>query len=174
LTAADEQGTFDEFANAELQLLLRLAWSLTGNDHDAWDLVQDSLARMRAKWSTIERGGQPQAYARRVLVNLNLNRLRRLRRELLTPTPSDHVREETGGTVAGWPTWLYEALEALPSRQRTVITLAYLEDMPVARIAETLGCSQSAVKTHLTRARKSLRTAAPVEHKSNLTLRTRP
>jgi RNA polymerase sigma-70 factor (ECF subfamily) len=48
------------------------------------------------------------------------------------------------------------ALLTLPSRQRAVIALYYLDDQPVAEIAALLGCSAGTVKTHLARGRQAL------------------
>jgi RNA polymerase sigma-70 factor (sigma-E family) len=160
---------FDEFAQAQLQGLLDLAWILTRNEHDAWDLVQDSLARVRPKWSGIRNRDNPTAYVRRVLINLNLNRVRRLRRELLTPKPPDaSVPPAAGASGTGW---LENALARLSPRQRAAVTLAYIEDMPVAEIAHVLECSVSSVKTHLARARGALRAAAPTAYTDSPTHR---
>ncbi len=54
---------------------------------------------------------------------------------------------------------IWNAVKALPVRQRAVIFLAYWEDQSVAPIASTLGISPGSVKRHLTRARQSLRQA---------------
>ena len=54
---------------------------------------------------------------------------------------------------------IWNAVKALPVRQRAVIFLAYWEDQSVAAIATTLGISVGSVKRHLTRARQSLRGA---------------
>jgi RNA polymerase sigma-70 factor (sigma-E family) len=160
--SGSDASNFEQFAEAEMQRLLNLAWVLTGNEHDAWDLVQDSLVKMKPKWSGINNRDNPVAYARRVLVNLNLNRLRRARREYLTAEPPDRaalVSESPASTE-----WLQEALRQLPARQRAAMTLAYVEDMPVAMIATILDCSQSTVKTHLARGREALRAAAPAHY----------
>ncbi len=81
--------TTRSFVAAEMAMLLGFARVLTGNSHDAWDLVQDTLLRMRIRWARIDRGGNPAAYARTTMARLNNDRLRRLRRELLTSSPGD-------------------------------------------------------------------------------------
>jgi RNA polymerase sigma-70 factor (sigma-E family) len=150
---------FEEFATADLPRLMRVARVLTGNDHDAADIVQDCLARMGARWSDSKPIGNPHAYARATLVNLNVSRLRRFKRELLVrhvPEP-----EPTGGVhAAALDPWLESALAALPARQRAAVALAYLEDLPVADIATALGCAVSTAKTHLARGRGALQRAA--------------
>ncbi len=152
---------FEEFVTAQLPRLLGLAKVLTGNDHDAWDLVQDSLARVGSRWSKITNRGDPFWYARKTLINQNLNRLRRRNRETLLPTLPDRglpVEMSVGGFEHAW---LESALGRLSKRQRAAVVLAYLEDQSVAEIAALLGCSASAAKTHLARGREVLRAAAP-------------
>ena len=72
---------YEMFVEAELPRLLGYARVLTGNDHDAWDLVQDGLVRVGLRWGRVERAGNPAAYTRTTLVRLNIDRLRRGRRE---------------------------------------------------------------------------------------------
>ena len=50
-----------------------------------------------------------------------------------------------------------EALEKISVNQRTAFVLRYYEDMPVAEIAQTLGCSEGAVRTHIRRSLLALR-----------------
>ncbi|HCO96812.1 MAG TPA: hypothetical protein DIU00_23210 [Phycisphaerales bacterium] len=50
-----------------------------------------------------------------------------------------------------------EALEKISVNQRTAFILRYYEDLPVAEIAETLGCSEGAVRTHIRRSLLALR-----------------
>jgi len=50
-----------------------------------------------------------------------------------------------------------DALGTISVNQRTAFVLRYYEEMPVAEIAETLGCSQGAVRTHIRRSLLALR-----------------
>ena len=55
---------------------------------------------------------------------------------------------------------LLSAIRALPDRQRVVVTLRYLVDLSDAEIAETLGCRQSTVRVHASRALAALRVSS--------------
>jgi RNA polymerase sigma-70 factor (sigma-E family) len=162
---ADDSGSaFEAFARAEGPRLMRLARLLCGNEHDAWDVTQETLIRLGRRWRSIDADRNPGAYARKCLVNVNRNRLRRHSRELLMPAVPD--RGDDQSLAEGPDAWLDEALQRLPFKQRAAVTLAYYEDLPVRDIATVLDCSISAVKTHLARGRQALRSAAEVEQAS--------
>lgn len=145
---------FADFVTTQSRPLLGLAHALTANPHDAWDLTQETLARIGERWgrSRIE---EPAAYARTVMVRLNIDRIRRLRRELLvTGGPPEQPVVEVATDLDGW---LIEALATLTPRQRTALALRYVEDLDVRGIAERMGCSEGTVKSQLSRGTERLR-----------------
>ena len=145
---------FAEFAAAQSRPLLGLAHALTANPHDAWDLTQETLVRMGERWGRMH-FDEPAAYARTVMVRLNIDRLRRLRRELLTPDRAD--RPAPVISVGELDSWLIEALRTLTPRQRTALALRYVEDLDVRTIAQRMGCSEGTVKSQLSRGTERLR-----------------
>ncbi|MGH8147665.1 MAG: RNA polymerase sigma factor [Rhodanobacteraceae bacterium] len=54
---------------------------------------------------------------------------------------------------------LQEAIESLPPLQRTLLTLYYLEEMPISDIASVTGMANGTIKSHLFRSRLRLRGA---------------
>jgi RNA polymerase sigma-70 factor, ECF subfamily len=52
---------------------------------------------------------------------------------------------------------LLKLIHCLPELQRQAIFLHYFEDLPIAEVASRFGCSDSTVKTHISRARCKLR-----------------
>ncbi|WP_116044553.1 SigE family RNA polymerase sigma factor [Amycolatopsis palatopharyngis] len=148
---------FGEFVEASLPGLLRYGHALTGNPHDAADLVQTVLEKIGSRWTHVQRKtGDPLAYIRRSMANAHISRWRRLRRESLVAdvpesrsvTPADPFEHE--------PLW--QALRALPPRQRAVIVLRYYEGLSEAEIADSLGISTGTVKSQASKAVASLRT----------------
>ena len=139
---------FEEFAVLETPRLLRVAYGLTGNPHDAWDLVQESLVRVGSRWRRL-RSGNPGGYAQTVLVRLDIDRHRRLRREI----PSDTAPGADRPVVLdeALDPQLVQALAALSPRQRAAVVLRTIEDLDHASIAERLGCSEATARTHLMR-----------------------
>ncbi|GAA4906463.1 SigE family RNA polymerase sigma factor [Streptomyces coeruleoprunus] len=154
---------FAEFATAAWPRLVRTAHLLTGDFHEAEDLVQTTLAKVYARWQRIPRD-EVDRYVRRSLVNNNLSRLRRRRVvHLLTPLLPDSPRHAHTGHAEAVEqrATLVRALADLSARQRTVMVLRYWEDLSEQEIAAVLNCSIGTVKTHARRGLEALR-AHPV------------
>jgi RNA polymerase sigma-70 factor (sigma-E family) len=129
---------------------------LTGNPHDAADLVQTVLERIGARWQTIARKtGDPVAYARKAMVNAHVSRWRRSRRESLLAEFPDTPAVPQGDPFDNEPLW--EALRGLPPRQRAVLVLRYYEEKSEAEIAAVLGVSRGTVKSQTSKAMATLR-----------------
>ncbi|MEJ7628325.1 MAG: SigE family RNA polymerase sigma factor [Nocardioidaceae bacterium] len=153
------QDEFEAFVGSEMSRLLGYARALTGNDHDAWDLVQEALVRIGMKWSRIERSGNPVAYTRTTLVRLNIDRLRRGGRE--RPVADLPDAAAVSGLPEGVDPWLESAFNSLTPRQRTALVLRYVDDLDLAGIAEAMRCSLGTAKSHLSRGLQRLRELAP-------------
>ncbi|HEY9388654.1 MAG TPA: sigma factor, partial [Mycobacteriales bacterium] len=90
--------TFDTFVEGRSTALLRTAYLLTGDRGHAEDLLQTALLRVARHWSRAR--DAPEAYARRVLVNLSRDRIRwlvRRPREVPMPPETDGPRATDAG-----------------------------------------------------------------------------
>ncbi|WP_042396737.1 SigE family RNA polymerase sigma factor [Streptacidiphilus carbonis] len=158
---ADEAEEFAAFVRARSASLHRTALLLTGGRHAADDLVQGALERACRHWSKARRADSPEAYVRRILVNLANDRWRGLRRRPVeVPLAEDRPSgEDPYGRVAERDQ-LMRRLHALPIQMRTVLVLRYFDDMPDEGIADLLGVTPSTVRSQASRALAKLR--APV------------
>lgn len=148
---------FETFAAARWPRLLRTAYLLTGDHHEAEDLVQVTLAKLFPAWPRVRGLDEPDAYVRRALVNNNLSRFRKRRVvQLLTPRLPERA-QEGGAARAEERSLLLEALGTLPPRQRAVVVLRYWEDLSEQQAAEVLGCSPGNVKSQASRGLRKLR-----------------
>ena len=146
---------FADFVAVQVRPLLGFAHALTADPHDAWDLTQETLARMGERWGRTTYD-TPAAYARTVMVRLNIDRIRRLRREL--PRSTSGPEQPMPAMDADGPEpWLVDALATLSPRQRTALALRFVEDLDVRGIAERMGCSEGTVKSQLSRGTERLR-----------------
>jgi RNA polymerase sigma-70 factor (sigma-E family) len=160
LARGDEE--FVEFAGASSAGLLHAAYLLTGDRHASEDAVQAALARTYAAWSRVRRD-DAFAYARRVLVNYVTDRWRRRLREYATgDLPELPSRTDLAEEVA-LRQWLIGALGRLTLRERAVIIMRYLFDLPEATVARDLGITLGTVKSTSSRALAKLRVAADTQ-----------
>ena len=148
MVGAQQAAQFAKFVDTELQRLLNLAFALTGDHHDAWDLTQETFARVGARWDRLK-DSNPGGYARTTLVRLNIDRVRRLRREALgvvVDRPAPPVASATEVDE-----FFLEVLRSLSPSQRTAVVLRFVRDLDLQAIAEEMGCSLGTAKSHLSR-----------------------
>jgi RNA polymerase sigma-70 factor (sigma-E family) len=148
--------SFDDWATARVAGLLRFAYLVTGSQHAAEDAVQDALASACARWPTVSRTRDPDAYVRRMIVNAHVSRWRRTRRE----SPVAEVREASYADPAaqadtGDAVW--RVCQGLPRQQRAAVVLRFYEDLGYAEIATVLGLAEPTVRSHVHRALAALR-----------------
>ncbi|HEX8001409.1 MAG TPA: SigE family RNA polymerase sigma factor [Mycobacteriales bacterium] len=137
--------------------LLRVAYLLTGDAHQAEELVQAVLARALPLWATVATKGDPLAYVRRALVNERTDTWRaRGRREALAADLPERPHADHAPAL-DLRRDLLVALQTLPHRQRAVVVLRYLEDLPDDAIARLLRCSEGTVRSQASRALVKLR-----------------
>ncbi len=149
---------FERFAAGASDPLLRAGFLMTGNAKDAEDLVQETLLRVARRWNRVRLMDHPAAYARRVLINVVLHdagRRSRQRTELQPDEGAAEVADEKAARALRAVDDLAEfrwALAQLPARQRAVLVLRYWSDLPVAEVADILGCSEGTVTSTASRA----------------------
>lgn len=162
----EDEREFEEWVRARTPALARSAFLLTGDIHAAEDLVQDTLVRIADHWHRLHRTGSPDAYARKVMHRLSIDRWRRRRvrvqevahdaaslPEYATVTGAD---EATGDRIL-----VGQALGRLTPKQRAVLMLRFHQDLSERETAEVLGCSISTVKSQTRVALARVRELAP-------------
>lgn len=150
--AVDRSATFDALFAAHLRELIQLA-TLVGAD-DPEDVVQEAFARLHERWRTLRDPNASVAYLRSSVCNLSRSRLRHLivarrhQSRLLAVGPPTPEQSAVDGDEKRR---LVRELQALPRRQREVLVLRYWTGLSEMAIADTLGISQGAVKSHASR-----------------------
>jgi RNA polymerase sigma-70 factor (sigma-E family) len=148
--------TFGEFVTAALPGLLRFGHLLTGSPHEAEDLVQEALGKTMRHWNR-SRPEDPVAYVRRVMVNTHLTAWRRWGARVRLGDVPEMAAADPSLQRSHDRDLLRRALAALPPRQRAVLVLRYLEDLPDAEIAAQLGCQPATVRSQAMRGLAALR-----------------
>ncbi len=122
----------------------------------AADAAQEAFFQLYLKWDRISEYQDPMAWAYRVAVNRCKDHRRALAR-------AGRLLERMAGAVdENGPDWMpdlefKDALRRLPNRQRAAAALHYIAGLSVEQVASAMDISEGAVKSHLHRARETLR-----------------
>jgi RNA polymerase sigma factor (sigma-70 family) len=119
--------SFDDRFDALGALAYRVAYRLLGDRSDAEEIAQETLARALTRWKSV--AGHDEPWVARVATNLAIGRWRHRRPTIpFEDGPETASREMHAHALERLG--LIEALSRLPRRQREVITLRYLADLP--------------------------------------------
>ena len=149
-------GEFSAYVAARGPALRRTAYLACGDWHRADDITQTALMKLYGAWSRVQQSVGVDAYARRIVLRVYLDELRRpWRREQsfgVVPEGADpsssmmETRDE-----------LRQALALMPAQQRVIVVLRYWDGMSTAEVADALGISEGGVKSQASRGLAALR-----------------
>jgi RNA polymerase sigma-70 factor (ECF subfamily) len=142
---------FDGFYAASYRRLLKQLVAVTGDLAEAEDALQEAYARASVRWPRLVAYDSPEAWVRRVAMNVAVSAARRARRRAvalgrLGPQPA--VPELTPDLLD-----LAAAPRSIPLGQRQAVVLHHLVGLPVGEIARELGLPAGTVKARLARGR---------------------
>lgn len=165
----DEHGqkaAFDRYVVPELEVLYRVARSITRNPTDAEDLVQDTMLRAFRAVGRFD-GRHPRAWLLTIMRNAQVNRVRRRRPELLRDPDATMERlADEGGGDAGPEQLVVEsefdagverAFGQLAPKFRDVVELVDIQGLSYQETADLLGIPVGTVMSRLHRARARMR-----------------
>ena len=130
--------------------LMRTAHGILGSWPAAEDATQQTFVQLYVYWPRIQQT-TVDSYARRVLVNTCFSLLRKGRHEVLAEAVPEQAEAETV-VAADQRLDLEAALHRLSARDRAVLVLRFLDDLPVAAVAEVLELPVGTVKSQTSRA----------------------
>jgi RNA polymerase sigma factor (sigma-70 family) len=131
-----------------------IVWSANLVLHDyarAEEVAQDAFVRLLENWRKVSRYDRPGAWVRRVAIRLATRAAKRESR-LVDLDKAWPVADDAKPLDLD----LIAAIRQLPPRQRAVVALHYIDDLPVNQAAAIIGCSVSTASVHLHRARAKL------------------
>ncbi|MBL0749633.1 SigE family RNA polymerase sigma factor [Nocardioides baculatus] len=159
LRGADADSAVEQLYAAHWRRLVRLAVLLLHDQTAAEDVVQDAFIALHRRWSRLRDADRAMAYLTQAVVNGSRSALRHrvvVERHART-APRAEVVVETPVDAAGRRDAVRDALRHLSDRQREVLVLRHYLDWSEAQIADALGISPGAVKTHAHRGGQALR-----------------
>ena len=147
---------FDAFYQREFKNVVSLAYALSGSRFAAEDLAQEAFLTAHREWDRISRYDSPAGWVRRVVSNMSVSHYRKRASEARALIRVAFQRQQPLPELEAADDEFWQHVRALPRRQAQAIALHYLEDRPVAEVAEILECSVSTAKVHLHKGRQAL------------------
>jgi RNA polymerase sigma-70 factor, ECF subfamily len=151
---------FEDFYASELPRLVALARSLAAPAL-AEDIAQEAMLVAYRRWRELRELERPELWVRRTCANLAVSQFRRRLVEIRA-TARLAARPVEPPPLSAPAEDFWAAVRRLPQRQAQAAALRYVYGMSVQDVAETLDCTEGAVKQHLSRARRSLAAALGV------------
>lgn len=148
MAAAD----FERLFRDEFEAVLRSVYVICHDADRAQDITQDAFVQLLRHWRKVSRYDRPGAWVRRIAIRIAIQQVRRerlrsvLEREAEVPANAPRPVEMD----------VLDAIATLPKMQRAAVALYYLDDLPMAEVADILGCSSSTARVHVHRARVRL------------------
>ena len=141
------------------------AFLLCGNWHEAEDVMQSAFLKLYLAGPKLSDRSGLEPYLRQIVVRTFLAERRKVRwrREKLTDAPPEGLSSPAGSNTAGAGEdrlvrlVVWQALTAVPARQRAVLVLRYWHDLSVEDTATALNCSTGTVKSQSSKGLETLR-----------------
>lgn len=153
----DARARFDEFFEEEHEHLYKALYFVTGDRHDAEELMQDAFLRLWERWDGIERIHDPTGYLFRVALNGFRMRRRRAATAIRKLAPVVEARDVF--LEAEMRADVRQLLLGLTPRQRAALLLVDLFGYPSEQAARILRVRPSTVRALATQGRQALRAA---------------
>ena len=148
-----------EFVTAYQSRLRRIAYAVCRDADRAEDVLQEAFVKLYLSWSRVRQRGDEEAYARRIIVNADIDDRRRPWRRHRSAATDDQLAQIAA--PARLPveerSALLEAVRALPPMQRRTVVLRHLVGLTVEETAAELDIGEGTVKSHTSRALEALR-----------------
>ena len=162
--AGTDHEAFERYVIPELEVLLRVARTMTANQAEAEDLVQDTLVRAFRGIGRFD-GRHPRAWLLTILRNTHINRNRRRRPELLRDpdvaterladtVSADRAEQVVEDAIDGE---IVAVLGSLSADFRRVVELVDIDGLSYAEAAAATGVPIGTVMSRLHRARSRIR-----------------
>jgi RNA polymerase sigma-70 factor (ECF subfamily) len=162
VTSCEGAASLEAMFHAQFGSLVRAFAVGCGDGDAAADAVMDAFVQAYRHWSRISRYDDPLGWVRRVAANRLLTHRRdeRRREQVVERLSREPVAVAAAQSLTD-PV-LIRAIQQLPRQQRLAVSLHYLLDLSVTDVADALGISTGATKSHLYRARAQLATTMEV------------
>lgn len=146
---------YGELVEYHKEYLYRTAMAFVKDEQSALDIVQDCIVKGFQAIRDLKNPACFKTWITRILINTAKNQLRKKVTQITIDSLEMPQKENGVSIEEKWD--LYEAIDALPEKYKTIIILKYFNDMQIEEIAYTLEIPEGSVKSYLFRARQELR-----------------
>lgn len=155
-----ERAAFAALVERHYDFIFRIAWRWSANRSDAEDIAQDTCIRMARAIGGYRGEGGLKTWLYRLTLSAARDAARKSAREK-RKAEAFHAQALIDSQGAGASNnaleALWDAVRALPEKQRDAILLVHSEDLSHAEAAAVMGCKESTVSWHIHEGRKNLR-----------------
>ena len=165
LLQQEDERAMEQIFDAYYKYLVKTAYHVLMDEHQAKDLVQDVLFNFWLKRDTIQIETGLKSYLRRSVVNRSIDQIRRKKRFGIPEEITDfsQASEEASAQEVLETSDLNEtilaAIGTLPERCKLIFSLSRFEDLSHREIAEKLDISTKTIENQMTKALKTIRRA---------------
>ena len=147
--------SFEEFFEAESRAMFRRLCLVTGDRHDAEEVLQDAFLKVFEGWDRIRQMEDPTGYLYRTAFNLCTRRSRRAAMALRHTLRSRDPRDEFAAADARF--MIEEGLSELSPRQRAAVVLTELLGYSSESAGRVLGVRSGTVRALASQGRAVMR-----------------
>lgn len=151
-----DKAAFCELIKKRKEMLYKTAYMYVKNQHDAIEILDETVYRAYISIAQLKCDKYFNTWLTRILINCAIGYLKKSKKIILF----DNLLEYSAKTQdigSDEKIDLYDAVDKLDEKHKTVIILKYFNEMTIKEIASIMDCSESNVKNYLHKALSSLR-----------------
>ena len=166
-----DQQAFAEIVELYKDKIYHLGYRMLSNRHEAEDVVQETFLRVFKSLDRFDPNQKFSTWIYRIATNLCIDRLRKRKATYSLDAdmndqdgldgysliPSDDRTPESELMISETKQLIYDAIESLPAKYKSVMVLRYLQDLSLQEISDVLGMPVTTIKTRVHRGRDFLR-----------------
>ncbi|WP_394327622.1 RNA polymerase sigma factor SigW [Paenibacillus macquariensis] len=166
-----DQQAFAEIVELYKDKIYHLGYRMLSNRHEAEDVVQETFLRVFKSLDRFDPNQKFSTWIYRIATNLCIDRLRKRKATYSLDAdmndqegldgysliPSDDRTPESELMISETKQIIYDAIESLPAKYKSVMILRYLQDLSLQEISDVLGMPVTTIKTRVHRGRDFLR-----------------
>ena len=165
LLKKDDEKAVEAIFDTYYPYLVKTAYHVLMDEHQAKDLVQDVLFNFWSKRDSLTIESGLKAYLRRAVVNKSIDQIRRKKRFGVAEEFTDFNQASNQASTqellesSDLKQVFLKAVESLPEKCKLVFTLSRFEDLSHKEISEQLDISKKIIENQMTKALKTIRQA---------------